>query len=88
MKHLTIPIEIPPEIAISLNGTEQELQMQFRQMIALALFKQKKLTFGQARNLAGLTRYEFEKALASQQIPLSATTIEEVKSDLDKLKHL
>ncbi|MEN8118982.1 MAG: UPF0175 family protein [Bacteroidota bacterium] len=64
MKNITIPVNIPHNLMITLNESEQELKSHFQVAIAIMLFQEGKLTIGKAIQLSGLTRYEFEKSLA------------------------
>lgn len=84
----TIPIEVPSDLLIALNSTEIELQNQFQVEIAILLFNQQKLTIGKAIQLSKLTRREFEKELANRQVPVSQLNIEQILSDVEKLKNL
>jgi predicted HTH domain antitoxin len=88
MKNITIPVNISPEIMVALNETEQELRIHFQAGIAMILFQEGKLTFGKAIQLSGLSRFEFEKMLAKNNIPISNQSIDQVFSDLDKLSDL
>lgn len=56
----------------------------FKLAVALMLFQESKLTLGKAIQLSGLTRFEFEKSLAKNNIPISNTTIEQIRSDVAK----
>lgn len=88
MKNITIPIEIPAEILIALNNSEQELMEQFRASTAAMLFQDDKLSLGMAIKLSGMNRYDFEKYLAKKKIPVSNLSIEQVFEDVEKLKNL
>ncbi len=66
MKNITIPVNIPSDIMIALNESEQELKSHFQIAIAMMLFQDGKLTIGKAIQLSGLTRFEFEKSLAKK----------------------
>jgi len=88
MKNILIPVEISPDIMTALNATEQELKNHFQIGIAIMLFQEGKLTIGKAIQFSGLTRYEFEKNLAKNNIPISDQSIEQVFSDMEKLKDL
>jgi predicted HTH domain antitoxin len=88
MKTITIPVDISPDIMVALNESEQELKSHFQVGIAIMLFQEGKLTLGKAVQLSGLTRYEFEKALAQSNIPFFNPKIDEVISDLEKLTDL
>lgn len=88
MKNIRIPVDISPEIMIALNENEQELKDYFQSGIAIMLFQERKLTFGKAVQLSGLTRFEFEKVLTKKNIPFSNPDIEQVFSDMKKISDL
>ena len=88
MKTITIPLNIPKDLFITLNESEQELKTHFQTAIAIMLFQDGKLTIGKATQLSGLSRFEFEKALAKSKIPVSQLNIDEILSDVNKLKDL
>lgn len=88
MKNITIPIQIPAEILLALNETEQELKEQFLVNTAAILFQEGKLSLGKAIQLSGLSRYEFEKYLAKKKISISNLTIEQINEDVEKLKNI
>ncbi len=85
MRTISIPVDIPSDLLIALNESEQELKSHFQASIALMLFHEGKLTFGKAVQLSGLTRYEFEKALAKSKIPVSRLDEDQIISDARKL---
>ena len=85
MNPIHIPIAIPRDIMLALNQSEKELQAQIQLVIAVSLFQESKLTFGKAVQLAGISRYEFELALAKRGIPIHPIDPGQVASDLEKL---
>ncbi len=87
MKNVKIPVTIPQDILITLNQKEEELRGQFQLAIAIMLFQQDELTIGKAIQLSGVDRYEFEKALAKNHIPVVNTSIEEVLADAVNIRH-
>lgn len=86
MKTITIPLDISEDIMIALNETEEELKVHFQAGIAMMLYKEGKLTLGKAKQLSGLSRYEFEKLLSKHKIPISNLNYQTVISDLELLK--
>ena len=83
---------IPEEVVEQTNMTSSELLLEF----AVFLYQREKLTLAQAARLAGLSRIEFQQALAARKIPLNfgvedlkqeLETIEQVKNDYRK-RHL
>lgn len=88
IKTVNIPIIVPADILIALNESEAELKEHFQVGIAMMLYHQGKLTLGKAIQLSGLSRFEFEEALAKNKIPVSMLSAEQVFEDADKLKGL
>ena len=88
MKDVTIPINIPSDIMLALNESEQELKSHLQTAIAVMLFQEGKLTLGKSIQLSGLSRYEFEKALAKREIPIAPIDVNQVLSDVKKLENL
>lgn len=88
MKNLTIPVNVPSDLLIALNESEQELKSHFQLAISMMLFQEGKLTLGKAIQLSGLSRFEFEKSLAKNKIPISLLDHEQINSDINKLKDL
>ena len=85
MKNISIPVEIPKDLMIALNESEQELKIHFQVAIAMMLFKEGKLTLGKAIQVSGLSRFEFEKSLAKNNIPISNLSLEQIMEDVGKL---
>ena len=54
----------------------------------MMLFQEGKLTIGKAIQLSGLTRFEFEKSLAKNKIPVSKLDADQIMSDAEKLRDL
>lgn len=88
MKNISIPVVVSPDIMIALNSTEQELKNHFQVGIAMMLFQEGKLTIGKAIQFSGLTRYEFEKTLSKNNIPISNQSIDTAFTDFEKLSNL
>jgi len=88
MKNITIPIEIPAEILIALNNSEEEFKEEFLANTAASLYHDGKLSLGQAIKLSGMDRYGFEQFLAKKQIPVSNLSLEQIQEDIEKLKKI
>ena len=74
---------LPDELLRPIRLTEDELRAE----LALALFQQERLTLGQAALLAGLPQLDFQRLLASRQIPLHYG-IEAMEQDLQRANRL
>jgi len=79
----TISIEIPSEIVHVTRMTPQEL----RKELAILLFQQGKLSFGKAREMAGMTVWTFQQILGIREIPIHYD-IDDYEEDLNTLKEL
>jgi predicted HTH domain antitoxin len=79
----TICIEIPREVLHVTRMTPEEL----RRELAIYLFQQGKLSFGKAKEMAGMTAWAFQQLLGSRSIPVHYA-IEDYEQDLITLKEL
>jgi len=88
MKNITIQVDIPSDLLVALNESEQELKSHFQTATAMMLYQEGKLTIGKAIQLSGLSRFEFEKSLAKNKISVSKLDIDQIMSDVEKLSDL
>jgi predicted HTH domain antitoxin len=88
MKTVTIPIQIPADVMLALNESQQDLKSHLQVAIAVLFFQEGKLTLGKAIQLSGVSRFEFEKALARNKVPIADIDFEQAMADADKLKDL
>ncbi|MBN1927662.1 MAG: UPF0175 family protein [Prolixibacteraceae bacterium] len=86
MKTQEIKIDLPSDIFLTLNESENELKQNIKISLAIRLYSLKKLTLGKAAQISGLSRYEFENILAEYNFPISNLTIQDVLNDSQKLK--
>jgi len=63
-----IVIEIPSEIAMALKIPDKEIIPVLRQELAIQLYTQQLLSFGKARQLAQLSKWEFAELLGRRGI--------------------
>jgi len=78
-----MPVTLPDELLQSTKLTEAELKTE----LAVALFQREHLTLGQASLLAGLPQLDFQRLLASRQIPLHYS-VDAMEQDLQRAKRL
>ena len=67
----------------SIHLTEQEIRIE----LALLLYAQQRLSFGQAQQLAGMEYLEFEKLLFDRKVP-SHYDVAAFEEDLMTIEHL
>ncbi len=81
----TINIDLPSDILLTLNESEQELKSRIKLYLAIQLYVQQKVTIGKAAQIAEMSRFQFESALSDNKIPISFLEIEDVINDAEKL---
>jgi len=74
-------LEIPEEVRAALRLPPGEVEGELRKELALALYQRQVLSFGKARALACLTRWEFEELLGQRKVPRHYTE-EDLHEDL------
>ena len=79
----TVFIEIPREIIHATRMNPQEL----RRELAVHLYAQEKLSFGKARELAGLCAWDFQQLLGSRGIS-AHYGLDDYQQDLQTLRDL
>ncbi len=82
-----LEIEIPEDLARSLKLPPDEAPGRLRQELALRLYEKEILGFGKARQLAGMTKWEFGDLLGQEGIQRHYDT-EELEDDLETLEEL
>jgi predicted HTH domain antitoxin len=79
---MAVRLEIPDAVVQAMRLPEQERASRLLEELALALYAQGILSFGKARELAGLDKYEFGKLLGERSIPRHYTA-EELQDDVN-----
>lgn len=77
------PLKVSDSLLSASRMTEKELSIE----LAVYLFEKGKLSIGKAKELAGMTLWEFQYLLASRRIPVHYG-IKEYKEDIKTLKAL
>jgi predicted HTH domain antitoxin len=80
-------LEIPPDLAEAIRLPFEERVARLRQELALRLYEKDLLSFGKARELAGLSKWEFHFLLGEEGIP-RRYDLEELEKDLKTLESL
>lgn len=79
----TVSFEIPREVLRASRLTEDEL----RRELALHLFEEEKFSFGNARELAQMSVWDFQQFLGSRGIPVHYD-VEAYEDDRETLRRL
>ncbi|MBK7939173.1 MAG: UPF0175 family protein [Lewinellaceae bacterium] len=80
---MNLKIDVNDELLQATNMSEQDIQIE----LAVLLYVQDRLSFGQARKLAGMSYFEFEELLAKRNVP-SSYDEKEFDKDLETIKKL
>ena len=78
-----MPVTIPDEVLAAAHLSEVEM----RRELAVALFREERLTLAQASRLAEMNQFAFQSILADRQIPVHYG-IEEFREDLRTIEAL
>jgi predicted HTH domain antitoxin len=82
-----LKIEIPDDVARAMRLPPEDAPARLRTELALRLYEKGILAMGKARQLCGLTRWEFHEELGRQGIA-RRYDVEELERDLDTLRGL
>ena len=84
---MDIVIEIPKDILRSMKVPEKELPDRLKIELALRLYQSGVLTFGKARSLAGMTKWDFQSLLGKEGIH-RRYDVQDLEKDLSTLERL
>lgn len=80
-------LEIPAELVEALRVPPEEHEARLRQELAVRLYQKGLLSFGKARELAGMNKWEFHLLLGEEGI-VRRYDVEELEEDLKTLEAL
>ncbi|ARS89631.1 UPF0175 family protein [Natrarchaeobaculum aegyptiacum] len=75
-------IEVPADVYDSVSVPEGEREDVLRQELALSLYRERMLSFGKARELAGMSHREFQRLLGEREVERHYTD-DELAEDLE-----
>jgi len=82
-----LDIEIPEELSRSLKIPKKEIPERLKRELSLRLYEKRLLSFGKAREMAGMNKWEFHNLLGKEKIPRNYD-VDELQKDLQTLKGL
>ena len=83
----TMTLELPLDLRDALRVPIAEQEARLRRELAIRLYEKGLLSFGKARELAGLSKWAFHELLAAEGI-LRHYDLEELEADLTTLEAL
>ncbi|OQX75680.1 MAG: hypothetical protein B6D64_11235 [Bacteroidetes bacterium 4484_276] len=81
-------VEVNPDILLTFNQKPKEFGNELRLWAAVSMYWFDKISLARAATLAGYHRYDFEKFLATLDIPTSKLTDEDAEKEINMLKSL
>ena len=85
---MTITLNIPEFVLLTLNEDIQELKDIIKINTALMLFKNSKFSIEQARHFANLSLYDFMEECKKNQIPIISYTKDELENEMKLMSGL
>ncbi len=84
---MQVCLELPEECLKAIRLPEEEIQDRLKKELALRLYSKNLLSFGKARQLAGITRWEFHDFLGKENV-VRRYDVRELEEDLKTLEEL
>ena len=81
----TVAIEIPEDLLVDFTFPKEEWETELKKELALQLYRDKLMSFVNARRLAGLSRIEFHYLLGERHIPRHYD-VEDYRQDVENLQ--
>ncbi len=88
MSNVKIELEIPEEILMNLKQSSEEFKNELKLMMAVELYKKKRLSLGKAAMLCGFTKIGFIDVLNFRGEPVFNYTDEEIEAEIQNIKNL
>jgi len=76
-------IEYPEDMLLILREGEEDFLKELKTLAAVKFYELKKLSLGQAAELAGLDKIDFIKLLGQHKVPISNLSREELLEDIE-----
>lgn len=80
-------LELPEECLKAIKLPEEVIPHRLKKELAVRLYSKNLLSFGKARQLAGLTRWEFHDLLGKENV-VRRYDVQELEEDLKTLEEL
>ncbi len=83
----TLSLEIPEELLISFKVPRQHWKNELKKELAIQLYREGLISFGNARRLAEMSKWDFHDLLGLRKIPRQYD-IEDFEEDLKTIRNL
>lgn len=88
METQKIEIEIPVHIMVAMHKSREELIEQMKIFTAVNLYLSLELSLEMAAEFSGQSKWEFEKILAKNKVPISLINSDDYKRELNVISNL
>ena len=85
---LTVALDLPRDLLGALDVPHTEVEARLRELIALELFREGRISSGKGAELLGISKLAFIQLLSQHQIETFTETLDELESDLETLDRL
>jgi len=83
----TLSIDIPEELLINFKVPRQNWKNELKKELAIQLYREGLISFGNARRLAEMSKWDFHDLLGNRKIPRQYD-VEDFEDDLKTIKTL
>jgi len=88
MDVMKIPLELPRDLLGALDVSPALLEPRLRELIALELYREGRISSGKGAEILGLSKLEFVQLLAQHDIPYLTESSAELESELATLEQI
>ncbi len=88
MNSLSVRLDIPRDLLGALDVPEREVEMRIKELIALELFREGRISSGKGAELIGVSKHVFIQLLAHHDIPYFTQSPEGLRDEVEALDHL
>lgn len=88
MDTMTVPIELPRDLLGLLDVPSEHLEPRLRELIALELFREGRVSSGKGAEMLGMSKLAFVRLLSQHEIPYFTETVEELKVDVAQVEQI
>ena len=85
---LTVALDLPRDLLGALDVPHTEVEVRLRELTALELFREGRISSGKGAELLGISKLAFIQLLSQHQIETFTETLDELESDLETLDRL
>ena len=88
MDTLVVNLNLPRDLLGALDISETQLPVRLKELIALELFREGRISSGKGAELLDISKWEFIRLLAQHQIDYFTESVEELEADVARVEQL